>query len=100
VTRDPRLVAIGAVILGIVLAGVILWLTGYFTGTDKKPDHERRATSLTGAATVVLSGIGVGLESAVYTSLIIAAAVYGAYPARRRLGPWRCSSSRSPAAAC
>jgi K(+)-stimulated pyrophosphate-energized sodium pump len=34
---------------------------------------------LTGAATVVLSGIGVGLESAVYTALIIAAAVYGAF---------------------
>jgi K(+)-stimulated pyrophosphate-energized sodium pump len=79
VTRDPRLVAIGAVILGIVLAGVILWLTGYFTGTDKKPTLNVAQTSLTGAATVVLSGIGVGLESAVYTSLIIGAAVYGAY---------------------
>jgi K(+)-stimulated pyrophosphate-energized sodium pump len=79
VTRDPRLVAIGAVILGIVLAGVILWLTGYFTGTDKKPTLNVAKTSLTGAATVVLSGIGVGLESAVYTSLIIGAAVYGAY---------------------
>jgi K(+)-stimulated pyrophosphate-energized sodium pump len=79
VTRDPRLVAIGAVILGIVLAGVILWLTGYFTGTDKKPTLNVARTSLTGAATVVLSGIGVGLESAVYTSLIIGAAVYGAY---------------------
>src|SRR3954453_18411388 len=79
VTRDPRLVAIGAVILGIVLAGVIVWLTGYFTGTDKKPTLNVARTSLTGAATVVLSGIGVGLESAVYTSLIIGAAVYGAY---------------------
>jgi K(+)-stimulated pyrophosphate-energized sodium pump len=79
VTRDPRFVAIGAVIIGIVLAGVILWLTGYFTGTDKKPTLNVARTSLTGAATVVLSGIGVGLESAVYTSLIIGAAVYGAY---------------------
>jgi K(+)-stimulated pyrophosphate-energized sodium pump len=78
-TRDPRLVAIGAVFLGIVLAGVILWLTGYFTGTDKRPTLGVARTSLTGPATVVLSGIGVGLESAVYTSAIIAAAVYGAY---------------------
>jgi K(+)-stimulated pyrophosphate-energized sodium pump len=78
-TRDPRLVAIGAVILGIVLAGVILWLTGYFTGTDKPPTLGVARTSLTGPATVVLSGIGVGLESAVYTSAIIAAAVYCAY---------------------
>jgi K(+)-stimulated pyrophosphate-energized sodium pump len=36
-------------------------------------------TSLTGAATVVLSGIGVGLESAVYTTVIIGAAVYLAF---------------------
>jgi K(+)-stimulated pyrophosphate-energized sodium pump len=25
------------VIIGIVLAGIILWLTGYFTGTEHKP---------------------------------------------------------------
>jgi K(+)-stimulated pyrophosphate-energized sodium pump len=78
-TANPRWVAIGAVIIGIVLAGVILWLTGYFTGTDKPPTMNVARTSLTGAATVVLSGIGVGLESAVYTATIIAAAVYAAY---------------------
>jgi K(+)-stimulated pyrophosphate-energized sodium pump len=77
--RDPRLLAIAAVLLGIVLAGVILWLTGYFTGTDKKPTLNVARTSLTGAATVVLSGIGVGFESAVYTALIIGTAVYVAY---------------------
>ena len=78
-TRDPRLVAVGAVVLGIVLAGVILWLTGYFTGTDSKPTRNVADTALTGAATVVLSGIGVGFESAVYTAVIIAAAVYAAF---------------------
>ena len=73
---DPRLVAIAAVIIGIVLAGVILWLTGYFTGTDKRPTRDVARTSLTGPATVVLSGIGVGFESAVYTAAIIGGAVY------------------------
>ena len=76
---DPRVVATAAVVLGIVLAGIILWLTGYFTGTDKRPTQDVARTSLTGAATVVLSGIGVGLQSAVYTSLIIAGAVYVAF---------------------
>jgi len=76
---DPRQVAISAVILGIVLAGVILWLTGHFTGTDRRPTRDVAKTSLTGAATVVLAGIGVGLESAVYTTLIIAATVYLAF---------------------
>jgi K(+)-stimulated pyrophosphate-energized sodium pump len=76
---DPRLVATGAVALGIVLAGIILWLTGYFTGTDSRPTNDVARTSLTGPATVVLSGIGVGLESAVYTAVIIAGAVYLAF---------------------
>jgi K(+)-stimulated pyrophosphate-energized sodium pump len=76
---NPRYVAIAAVLIGIVLAGIILWLTGYFTGTDKRPTIDVARTSLTGPATVVLSGIGVGLESAVYTAAIIGAAVYAAF---------------------
>ena len=68
-----------AVILGIVLAAIILWLTGHFTGTDKRPTRDVARTSRTGAATVILAGIGVGFESAVYTAVIIGAAVYGAF---------------------
>ena len=78
-TGDPRLAAFLAVVIGIVLAGIILWLTGHFTGTDKRPTMDVARTSLTGPATVVLSGIGVGLESAVYTAAIIAGAVYLAF---------------------
>ena len=76
---NPRLVATLAVFIGIALAAVILMLTGHFTGTDKRPTMDVARTSLTGAATVVLSGIGVGLESAVYTTVIIGAAVYLAF---------------------
>ena len=77
---DPRLIATLAVWLGIVLAAVILWLTGHFTGTDKRPTQDVARTSLTGAATVVLSGIGVGLESAVYAAVIIGAIVLSLIP--------------------
>jgi len=76
---NPALIAAVAVIIGIVLAGIILWLTGYYTGTEHKPVKEVGQTSLTGAATVILSGISVGFESAVYTALVISAAVYGAF---------------------
>ncbi|WP_447924600.1 sodium-translocating pyrophosphatase [Georgenia muralis] len=76
---DPRLIVSAAVLLGIVLAGVILWLTGYYTGTTSRPTLHVARTSRTGAATVVLSGIGVGLESAVFTAGIIAAAICGAF---------------------
>ncbi|CRK61084.1 Pyrophosphate-energized proton pump [Alloactinosynnema sp. L-07] len=76
---SPALIASIAVIIGIVLAGVILWLTGYYTGTEHKPVQEVGKTSLTGAATVILSGISVGFESAVYTAIVIGGAVYGAF---------------------
>jgi K(+)-stimulated pyrophosphate-energized sodium pump len=76
---DPRSLAALAVIVGIVLAGIILWLTGYFTGTNRRPVRDIGRTSLTGPATVILSGVAIGLESAVYAALIIAAAVYGVF---------------------
>ncbi|HLR57989.1 MAG TPA: sodium-translocating pyrophosphatase [Beutenbergiaceae bacterium] len=75
VSGDPRLVAAAAVVIGVILAGFILWLTGYFTDTEAKPTRAVAANSRTGAATVVLAGIGVGFESAVYTAGVIAAAL-------------------------
>ncbi|WP_131103490.1 sodium-translocating pyrophosphatase [Ornithinimicrobium sufpigmenti] len=76
---NPALGSAAAVVIGIVLAAFILWLTGYFTGTESKPTNDVARTSLTGPATVILSGIGIGLESAVYTAVTIAAAIFGLF---------------------
>jgi K(+)-stimulated pyrophosphate-energized sodium pump len=76
---SPRWLAIGAVLIGLVLASAIQLLTGYFTETNRRPVREIGESSRTGPATVILSGISVGLESAVYSALLIAAAVYGAF---------------------
>ncbi|HVB41097.1 MAG TPA: sodium-translocating pyrophosphatase [Streptosporangiaceae bacterium] len=76
---NPRLLAIGAVLIGLVLASAIQVLTGYFTETSRRPVKDIAHSSLTGPATVILSGISVGLESAVYSALLIGAAVYGAF---------------------
>jgi len=75
----PRIYVIGAVFIGIILAAVIQQLTAYFTETNRRPVDDVAKTSLTGPATVILSGISVGLESAVYSALLIALAVYGAF---------------------
>ena len=77
--QDPRLVAVVAVVIGIALAAAIQLLTGYFTGTNRRPVQDIGRTSLTGPATVILAGFSVGLESAVYSALLIGAAVYGAF---------------------
>ena len=76
---NPQVIASVSVIIGIVLAGIILWLTGYYTGTEHKPVKDVGDSARTGAATVILSGISIGFESAVYTALVIAAAVFGAF---------------------
>ncbi|WP_157248746.1 sodium-translocating pyrophosphatase [Nonomuraea typhae] len=76
---DPRIIAIGAVLVGLVLASAIQLLTGYFTETNRRPVKEIGESSVTGPATVILAGISVGLESAVYSALIIGGAVYGAF---------------------
>jgi K(+)-stimulated pyrophosphate-energized sodium pump len=76
---DPRVTAFVAVLIGLVLASAIQVLTGYFTETERRPVQDIGRQSLTGPATVILGGFAVGLESAVYSAVLIGAAVYGAY---------------------
>ena len=76
---NPRVLALGAVLIGIVLAAAIQLLTGFFTEVGKRPVNDVAASSKTGAATVILAGISVGFESAVYSALLIAASVFGAF---------------------
>jgi K(+)-stimulated pyrophosphate-energized sodium pump len=76
---SPQVLGFLAVLAGIVLAVAIQLLTGYFTETSRRPVRDVARSSLTGPATVVLSGISLGLESAVYAALLIGGAVYVAF---------------------
>ncbi|HEY7276475.1 MAG TPA: sodium-translocating pyrophosphatase, partial [Trebonia sp.] len=76
---NPQWIAFGAVLIGIVLASAIQLLTGYFTETNRRPVKDIGQSSETGAATVILSGISTGMESAVYSALLIGGAVFGSY---------------------
>ncbi|MDQ2795718.1 MAG: sodium-translocating pyrophosphatase, partial [Actinomycetota bacterium] len=78
-TGNPAVIAFVAVLIGIVLAVLIQQITGYFTDTVRRPVKDVADTSLTGAATVILSGISLGLESAVYSAVLIGAALFGAF---------------------
>ena len=68
-----------AVLIGLLLASVIQVLTQYFTDTKYKPVQEIAESTVTGPATTVLSGFSVGLESTVWSVLIIAGAVMGSF---------------------
>src|SRR6202046_922899 len=76
---NPRWIAFGAIVISIVLASAIQLLTGYFTETNRRPVRDIGNSSETGAATVILSGISSGMESAVYSALLIGGAVFGSY---------------------
>ncbi|MEU7865405.1 sodium-translocating pyrophosphatase [Dactylosporangium sp. NPDC049140] len=75
----PHVTAIIAVVIGIALAAIIQALTGYFTETERRPVRDIGRSALTGPATVVLAGVSVGLESAVYSAIVIGAGVFGAF---------------------
>ena len=76
---SPQVLGFLSVLVGVVLAAAIQQLTGYFTETSRKPVRDIGRSSLTGPATVILSGISLGLESAVYAAVLIGGAVYGAF---------------------
>src|SRR5699024_11309627 len=57
---DPRLVAAGAVVIGIALGVLILYLTGHYTSTEDRPGRQVAGDSRRGAAPVVLSGFSLG----------------------------------------
>jgi K(+)-stimulated pyrophosphate-energized sodium pump len=69
----------GAVLIGLVLASVIQILTQYFTDTKYKPVQEIAESTVTGPATTILSGFSTGLESTVWSVLIISGAVMGSF---------------------
>jgi len=65
-----------ATAVGVGLAIAIDRLTEYFTGTEGKPVREIRKSTNTGAATTILSGLAVGLESSVWSVLVIATTIF------------------------
>lgn len=76
-----------SVVIGVVLAIVIDHLTGYFTDYAYAPVKKIAEQTKSGAATTILSGLAVGLESSVWSVIVIAitivgaVAIYAGYPA-------------------
>jgi K(+)-stimulated pyrophosphate-energized sodium pump len=64
--------------LGILLAVTTLWLTNYFTHPDRGPVIETANSARTGPATLIISGLGEGMESSTWAALLIVLAIIGA----------------------
>ena len=82
VYKDTTFTAMGvfwATIIGLISGLAIGFITEHYTGTNKKPVRAIVDQSITGYATNIISGLGVGMISTTFPILILAAAVVGAY---------------------
>jgi len=66
-------------VVGLVVTGLIIWITEYYTGTDYRPVKSIAAASVTGHGTNIIQGLAVSLEATALPALVIIAGILVAY---------------------
>ena len=69
----------GAVVVGLIVGGLISYMTEFYTGLGKKPVMSIIQNSSTGAATNIIAGLATGMKSTFAPILLFAGAIWGAY---------------------
>ncbi len=62
-------------IIGLVITGLIIWVTEYYTGTSYRPVKSVASSSTTGHGTNVIQGLAVSMEATAIPALIIVAGI-------------------------
>ncbi len=73
-------------LLGLVITGLIIWITEYYTGTNYRPVRSIAKASETGHGTNVIQGLAISLESTALPTLVICAGIIIAYQLAGLLG--------------
>jgi len=73
-------------VTGLVVTGLLIWVTEYYTGTEYRPVRSIAESSTTGHGTNVIQGLAISMEATAVPALIICAAIIVSYALAGLLG--------------
>ena len=62
-------------VIGLIITGLLIWVTEYYTGTNYRPVRSVAGSSTTGHGTNVIQGLAISLEATAIPALIIVAGI-------------------------
>src|SRR5690606_9586053 len=66
-------------VIGLIVTGLLIWVTEYYTGTQYRPVKSIAQSSTTGHGTNVIQGLAISMEATAVPAIIICAAIISTY---------------------